>query len=141
MYSSLHLLLWQSVLAYEAGRLMVCWDGSKISKNIQPTTVAALPWPGGAMEKEIFQVKSRISEAFFILLLLRIRSDYCRCGSTKRFCLILQSAKDFPSNGNWCALLSLDLLAPLFPHNRLHLRTFLVGNFPAFLLWLLQSRC
>ena len=71
MYSSLHLLLWQSVLAYEAGRLTECWDGSKISKNSQPKTVAALPWPGGALEKEIFQVKSRISEAFFILLLLR----------------------------------------------------------------------
>ena len=70
MYSSLYLLLWQSVLAYEAGRLMVCWDGSRISKNIQPTTLAALPWPGGALDKEIFLVKSRISEAFFILLLL-----------------------------------------------------------------------
>ena len=71
MYVSLYSLLWQCVLAYEAGRLMVCWDGSKRSKNIQPTTVVALPWPGGALEKEIFQVKSRISEAFFILLLLR----------------------------------------------------------------------
>ena len=49
MYSSLYPLLWQCVLAYEAGRLKVCWDGSKISKNIQPTTVAALSWPGVAL--------------------------------------------------------------------------------------------
>ena len=49
MYSSLYSLLWQCVLAYEAGRLMVCWDGSKMSKNMQPTTLAALPWPGGAL--------------------------------------------------------------------------------------------
>ena len=71
MYSSLYSLLCQCVLAYEAGRLMVCWVGSKMSKNIQPTTLPALPWPGGALGKEIFQVKSRISEAFFILLLLK----------------------------------------------------------------------
>ena len=58
------------MLAYEAGRLLVCCDGSKISKNIQPTTSAALEWPGGALDKEIFPVKSRISEAFFKLLLL-----------------------------------------------------------------------
>ena len=70
MYVSLYSLLWQCVLAYEAGRLMVCWNGSKIRKNIQPTTLAALDWLGGALDNEIFQVKSRISEAFFILLLL-----------------------------------------------------------------------
>ena len=70
MYSSLYSLLWQCVLAYEAGRLMVCWNGSKIWKNIQPTTLAALAWLGGALDNKIFQVKSRISEAFFILLLL-----------------------------------------------------------------------
>ena len=49
MYSSLYPLLWQCALAYEAGTLMVRWDGSRISKNIQPTTLAALPWPGGAL--------------------------------------------------------------------------------------------
>ena len=44
MYSSLYSLLWQCVLAYKAGRLMVCLNGSKIPKNIQPTTLAALQW-------------------------------------------------------------------------------------------------
>ena len=29
-----------------------------------------MPWPGGGLDKEIFLVKSRIFEAFFILLLL-----------------------------------------------------------------------
>ena len=53
MYSSLYYLLWQCVLAYQAGRLMVCLNGSKISKNIQPTTLAALQW----LSRAIIQVK------------------------------------------------------------------------------------
>ena len=41
------------MLAYEAGRLTVCQNGSKISKTILPTTLAALVWLGGA----VFPVK------------------------------------------------------------------------------------
>ena len=49
---------------------MICWVGSKISKNIQPTTLAALPWPGGALDKEmIFLVKQGyLLGKFYVLL-------------------------------------------------------------------------
>ena len=68
MYSSLYLLLWQSVLAYEAGRLMVCWVGSKMSKNIQPTTLPALPWPGGALSYVKHRLQGYLKGRYYALL-------------------------------------------------------------------------
>ena len=74
MYSSLYSLLWQCVLAYEAGRLLVCWNGSKISKNILPTTLAALAWLGGA----VFLVKQGyLLGRFYVLILTSVAMAIC----------------------------------------------------------------
>ena len=54
--------------AYEAERLMVCWDRKINVKNIPPTPFAALHWLGGAL----FQVKHRIQDyllgRFYVLI-------------------------------------------------------------------------
>ena len=60
--------------AYEAGRLIVCWDVSKISKNILPTPLAPLAWLGGA----VFLVKQGyLLGRFYVLILVFFAMAMC----------------------------------------------------------------
>ena len=60
--------------AYGAGKLIVCWDVSKISKNILPTTLAALAWLCGA----VFLVKQGyLLGRFYVLILVFFAMAMC----------------------------------------------------------------
>ena len=60
--------------AYGAGKLIVCWDVSKISKNILPTPLAPLAWLGGA----VFLVKQGyLLGRFYVLILTSVAMAIC----------------------------------------------------------------